>query len=92
MLGGLYELDRFHLKGALHRGLDSDALAAEVCQACIIGGIDKVDKLLTGAQEKADGDTAKEVMKAEGKHSHFWERAKPVSIWFHRWNYGTHWF
>ena len=66
MLGGLYELDRFHLKRALHRGLDSDSLVAEVYQACIIGEIDKVDRLLTGAQEKADGDEAKEIMKLRG--------------------------
>ena len=63
MLGGLYELDRFHLKRALHRGLDSDSLVVEVYQACIIGEIDKVDRLLTGAQEKAAGDKAKEIMK-----------------------------
>ena len=66
MLGGLYELDRFHLKRALHRGLGSDSLVAEVYQACIIGEIDKVDRLLTGVQEKADGDKAKEVMKLRG--------------------------
>ena len=56
MLGSLYELDRFHLKRALHRGLDSDTLVAEVYQACITGEIDSVDRLLTGAQEKAAYD------------------------------------
>ena len=66
MLGGLYELDRFHLKRALHRGLDSEALVAEVYQACITGEIDKLDRLLTGAQEKATGDKAKEIMKLRG--------------------------
>ncbi|MEA3253420.1 MAG: ISLre2 family transposase [Chloroflexota bacterium] len=66
MLGGLYELDRFHLKRALHRGLASDPLVAEIYESCIRGEIDKVDKLLTGAQEKATGDRAKEIMKLRG--------------------------
>jgi len=34
----------------------------EVYQACIIGAIDKVDRLLTEAQEKEGGDKAKEIM------------------------------
>ncbi len=66
LLGGLYELDRFHLKRALHRGLANDSLVAGVCQACIIGEVDKVDGLLIQAQEKADGDRAEEVMKLRG--------------------------
>jgi len=66
MLGGLYELDRFHLKRALHRGLASDPLVAEIYESCIRGEIDKVNKLLTGAQEKAAGDRAKEIMKLRG--------------------------
>lgn len=63
LLGGLYELDRFHLKRALHRGLANDPLVAEVYQACITGEIDKVDRLLIQAQEKADSDRAKEIMR-----------------------------
>ena len=66
MLGGLYELDRFHLKRAIHRGLDNDLLVAEVYQACIRGEIDKVARILMGAHEKAAGDKAKEIMKLRG--------------------------
>lgn len=66
LLGGLYELDRFHLKRALHRGLANAPLVAEVYQACIIGEIDKVDRLLIEAQEKIDGDKAKEIMRLRG--------------------------
>lgn len=65
-LGGLYELDRFHLKRALHRGVANDPLVAELYQACIIGQIDKVDRLLIEAQEKADGDKAEEIMRLRG--------------------------
>jgi hypothetical protein len=63
LLGGLYELDRFHLKRALHRGLADEPLVAEIYQGCIMGEIDKVDRLLIVAQEKADGDKSKEIMK-----------------------------
>jgi len=66
LLGGLYELDRFHLKRALHQGLDNNPLVAEVYQACVIGEIDKVERLLTEAQERAAGDKAKEIMKLRG--------------------------
>jgi len=66
LLGGLYELDRFHLKRALHRGLANNTLAAEIYQACVVGEIDKVERLLTEAQEKADGDKATEIMQLRG--------------------------
>ena len=66
LLGGLYELDRFHLKRALHQGLANDPLVAEVYQACIRGEITKVDRLLIEAQEKADDDKAKEIMRLRG--------------------------
>ena len=52
LLGGLYELDRFHLKRALHQGLANDPLVAEIYQAAITGEIDKVDRLLVKAQGK----------------------------------------
>jgi len=66
LLGGLYELDRFHLKRALHRGLANDRLAAEVYQACVVGEIDKVERLLAKAQEKAGGDKATEIIQFRG--------------------------
>ena len=66
LFGGLYELDRFHLKRALHRGLASEPLVAEIYESCIRGEINKVDWLLTETQEKAAGDKAKEIMKLRG--------------------------
>ncbi len=52
IFGGLYELDRFHLKRALHRGLANDPLVAEIYESCISGEIYKADKLLTETQGK----------------------------------------
>jgi len=65
-LGSLYELDRFHSRRALHQGLVSSPLVAELYQACVIGEIDKVERLLTRAQEKADSDKAREIMRLRG--------------------------
>lgn len=66
LLGGIYELDRFHLKRALHRGLANDPLVAEVYQACVTGATDKTDRLLVEAQQKGDADTRKEIMGLRG--------------------------
>ena len=66
LLGGIYELDKFHLKRALHRGLANDSLVAEVYQACITGATDKADRLLIEAQQKADADRGKEIMSLRG--------------------------
>jgi len=66
LLGGIYELDKFHLKRALHRGLANDPLVAEVYQACITGETDKADRLLTEAQQKGDADRREEIMGLRG--------------------------
>ncbi len=66
ILGGIYQLDKFHLKRALHRGLANDPLVAEVYQACITGHTEKADKLLVEAQQKADADRQKEIMGLRG--------------------------
>ena len=65
LLGGIYQLDRFHLKRALHRTLDN-GLALEVYQACIKGEIDKVDRILTQVQQRATVEGAKEVARLRG--------------------------
>jgi len=65
-LGGIYELDRFHLKRALHRGLANDSLVIEVYQACITGDINKADRLLMEAQQKGDADRENEIMRLRG--------------------------
>jgi len=66
LVGGLYQLDRFHLKRALHQGLANDPLVVEVYESCITGEIIKVDRLLIEAQEKADSDKGKEIMRLRG--------------------------
>ena len=65
-LGGIYELDKFHLKRALHGALANDPLVSEVYQACITGDIDKADRLLIGAQQKGNADRVKEIMRLRG--------------------------
>jgi hypothetical protein len=39
---------------------------AEVYKSCITGEVDKVDGLLKEAQKKANGDSAKEIMRLRG--------------------------
>ena len=65
-LGGIYQLDKFHLKRAILRGLANDQLGAEVYQACITGEIEKADGLLIEAQQRVDIDRADEIMKLRG--------------------------
>jgi hypothetical protein len=65
LLGGIYQLDRFHLKRALNQTLDP-GLALEVYQACTKGEINTVDRLLTQAQQQATADGAKEVARLRG--------------------------
>jgi len=54
LLGGIYRLDRFYLKKALHRVMDN-GLALEVCQACIKCEIDKGDRILNQVKQRATG-------------------------------------
>ena len=65
LLGGIYQLDRFHLKRALNQSLGT-GLALEVYQACTNGEIDKVEKILTEAQQQASTEGAKEVARLRG--------------------------
>jgi hypothetical protein len=65
LLSGIYQLDRFHLKRALNQSLDN-GLALEVYQACTNGEIDKIDRILTQAQQKATDEGAKEVARLRG--------------------------
>jgi hypothetical protein len=65
LLGGIYELDRFHLKRALNHTLDN-GLARQVYQACIRGEINKVDRILLQAQQKAIDEEAKEISRLRG--------------------------
>lgn len=65
LLGGIYQLDRFHLKRAVNQTLDN-SLAVEVYQACVKGEIDKVDRILTQAQQGATVDGAKEIARLRG--------------------------
>lgn len=62
LLGGLPQLDRFHLKTALHQRSANDPLAAEPYQGCIMGVVDGVERLLIAAQEKADVATVERIV------------------------------
>jgi hypothetical protein len=66
LFGGVYELDRFHLKRALYQGLGNDPLVGEVYQACVRGEVINVERLLTKAQQEADEERAREVMRLRG--------------------------
>lgn len=60
LLGGLFQLDRFHLLRAIYRGIGSD-LAGEVYRACITGDVTKADAILRQAQESAQGEAAEPI-------------------------------
>ena len=65
LLGGIFQLDRFHLLRALHRGVRDD-LVGEVYQACVVGDVAKADSLLRQAQESSRGESAKQIARLRG--------------------------
>jgi hypothetical protein len=65
MLGGIYQLDRFHLLRALRRGLRDDQVGP-VYEACVVGDIAKADELLKQAQAEVKGDAAKRISELRG--------------------------
>ena len=64
-LGGIFQLDRFHLLRALHRGVGNE-LAGEVYQACVAGDVAKADNLLRQAQEGTRGESARQIAQLRG--------------------------
>ena len=66
-LGGIFQLDRFHLLRALYRGLAPDGtLVGKVYGACISGEVDRADSLLREAQGKSRGESAKKIAQLRG--------------------------
>jgi hypothetical protein len=65
MLGGIYQLDRFHLLRALRRGLREDQVLP-VYDACVAGNIAEADNLLRQAQASVEGDAVKHIAKLRG--------------------------
>jgi hypothetical protein len=62
ILGGDYQLDRFHLRRELLRALKGDVATANgVYQACITGNVVAADTLLRSTQLKSDPDAAAEI-------------------------------
>jgi len=62
IMGGCYQLDRFHLRRALLRALKGDVAAAnDVYQACITGNVALADTLLRSMQLKSPPETAIEI-------------------------------
>lgn len=67
MLGASYQLDRFHLRRALLRGLRGDmGLAEKVYRACIKGEVMVADKLLMQEQARCDTEQAWEMAQLRG--------------------------
>jgi len=65
LFGGIYELDKFHLKRALNQTVDKE-LARGIYGASIRVKWIKVDKLLIWVQQKAFGDQAREISRLRG--------------------------
>lgn len=60
LLGGIYQLDRFHLSRALNQVLDA-GLATEVYQACTRGDVAYVENVLVAVQQRSSPERATEV-------------------------------
>lgn len=66
-LGGIFQLDRFHLLRALRRGLSpDDTLVGRIYGACISGEIERADSLLREAQGKSRGEEAVRIAQLRG--------------------------
>ena len=65
LFDGIFQLDRFHLLRALHRGI-GDELVGEVYRACIAGDVARADNLLRQAQEDTRGESAKQIARLRG--------------------------
>ena len=66
-LGGMFQLDRFHLLRALYRGLaPDDSLVGQVYRACTCGDLDRADGLLSQAQHKSKGEQVKRIAELRG--------------------------
>ena len=64
-LGGIHQLDRFHLLRALRRGLPEEKVM-EVYRACIEGDVARADGLVLEAQLKAKGELRQEIGRVRG--------------------------
>lgn len=65
VLGGLFQLDRFHLLRAIYRGVGSD-LSGEVYRACVTGDVNRADAILRQAQQDADEESAGRIAQLRG--------------------------
>ena len=67
LLGGVFQLSRFHLRRALLRGLKGDVeLANQVYQACVSGNVALADALLARVQSTACGEDSKDIGQLRG--------------------------
>lgn len=65
VMGGQYQLDRFHLHRALRSALP-DQRVNEVYQACIVGDVEEADRLLCEEQRATPGETAHRIAQVRG--------------------------
>lgn len=67
LLGGVFQLSRFHLSRALLRGLRGNmVIANQVYQACLAGDGELADALLFKAQSLAKGEESKDIAQLRG--------------------------
>lgn len=66
-LGGIFQLDRFHLLRALYRGLAPDeTLVGKVYGACVSGEVERADSLLRAVQGRSRGESARRIAQLRG--------------------------
>ena len=65
LLGGIYQLDRFHLRRALNQVLDN-GLVMEVYQACTRGDASRADSILASEQQRSSPERAAEIGRLRG--------------------------
>ena len=67
LLGGVFQLSRFHLRRALLRGLKGDVeMANQVYQACVSGNEALADRLLLEAERRARGEDRQDIRRLRG--------------------------
>jgi hypothetical protein len=65
LLGGIYQLDRFHLRRALNQVLDN-GLVMEVYQTCTRGDVARAESILASEQQKSSPEQATEIGRLRG--------------------------
>jgi hypothetical protein len=65
LLGGIYQLDRFHLRKALNQVLDN-GMVLEVYQACTRGDVARAESILASEQQQSSPERATAIRRLRG--------------------------